>query len=231
MKKILVTGSNGRFGKILQKIITKKKFIFTDKKKLNILSLKSIKKNINKYKPDYILHLAGLSRPMSLHEKNIIKSIDSNIIGTCNLVKESSKNNIKLIYFSTNYVYQGTKGNYSECDPVKPWNNYGLSKLGGETAVQMYKNSLILRLCMTERPFIHSHAYANVKSNFIFQENIAKIIIKILDKKGIINVGGPSKNIYTFAKMSCKKVKKKFSKGEFPKRMDMNLKKLKKLIN
>ena len=36
------------------------------------------------------------------------------------------------------------KGNYSEEDPVKPWNNYGWSKLGGECAVQMYKNSLIL---------------------------------------------------------------------------------------
>ena len=186
---------------------------------------------VNKYKPDYILHLAGLSRPMSMHENNIIKSIDSNIIGTCNLVKESSKNNIKLIYFSTNYVYEGTKGNYNENDPIKPWNNYGLSKLGGEAAVQMYKNSLILRLCMTEKPFIHSHAYANVKSNFIYQEDVAKIIIKILDKKGIINVGGSSKYIYNFAKINNKTVKKKFSKGEFPKRMDMSLKKLKNLIN
>ncbi len=33
------------------------------------------------------------------------------------------KNNIKLIYFSTGYVYEGTKGNYSENDPVKPFNN------------------------------------------------------------------------------------------------------------
>ena len=32
-----------------------------------------------------------------------------------------------------------TKGNYKESDPVKPFNNYGFSKLGGECAVQMYK--------------------------------------------------------------------------------------------
>ena len=48
--------------------------------------------------PSHVLHLAGLSRPMDIHEKDIIKSIDLNIIGTCNLVKEASKKNAKFIY-------------------------------------------------------------------------------------------------------------------------------------
>ena len=229
MEKVLVTGSDGRFGQILKKI-SKKKFIFTNKNQLNILSLSSISRNLAKHKPKYILHLAGLSRPMKIHEKKIAKSIDLNIIGTCNLVKEASKRKVKLIYLSTSYVYPGTKGNYSEQDPVKPWNNYSWSKLGGEAPVQMYKNSLIIRLCMTEKPFLHKKAYANVKSNFIFQEEAAKIILKVLNFKGIINIGGPSQTIYKFAKKSNKKIKKIFSKGEFPKRTDMNLQKLKKII-
>ena len=230
MVKILVTGSDGRFGKILRKVKTRYKFIFKDKKELNILSQKSIIKNIKKFKPLYILHLAGLSRPMKLHDTNISKSIDLNIIGTCNLVKEAYKENIKFIYLSTNYVYPGNKGNYKETDSLKPWNNYAWSKLGGECAVQMYKNSLIIRLCMTEKPFIHNKAYANVKSNFIYQEDVAKIILKIINKRGIINVGGPSQTIYKFAKKDNKIVKRKFSKGEFPYRTDMSLKKLKKII-
>ena len=85
--------------------------------------------------------------------------------------------NIKIIYFSTSYVYPGTKGNYKENDPVLPWNNYAWSKLGGECAVQMYNNSLILRVCMTEKPFIHKSAFSNVKINFIFHEDI--ILFKI----------------------------------------------------
>ena len=228
MSKILVTGSDGRFGKILQKI--DKKLIFKNKKQLNILSVKSISKNLNKYKPSHILHLAGLSRPMKIHDQNINRSIDLNIVGTCNLVKEASKRGIKIIYLSTSYVYPGTKGNYSEEDAVKPWNNYSWSKLGGECAVHMYKNSLIIRLCMTEKPFVHNKAYANVKSNFIYQEDAAKIILRIFNKKGIINVGGPSQTIYKFAKKNNKKIKKIFSKGEFPKRGDMNLKKLREMM-
>ena len=230
MKKILVTGSNGRFGKILQKL-KNKKFIYRNKKQLNILSVHSICKNLKRYKPKYILHLAGLSRPMKIHNENIEKSIDLNIIGTCNLVKEASNLGIKIIYLSTSYVYPGNKGNYSEEDSIKPWNNYSWSKLGGECAVQMYKNSLIIRLCMTEKPFVHKNAYANVKSNFIFQEDAAKLILKIINKKGLINVGGPSQTVYNFAKKYNNNISKIFSKGEFPKRTDMNLSKLKKLIN
>ena len=85
MPKIIVTGSDGRFGKILQKL--NKKLIFRNKKQLNILSPKSITKNL-KIQTDYILHLAGLSRPMKIHEEQMNKSIDLNIIGTCNLVKK-----------------------------------------------------------------------------------------------------------------------------------------------
>ena len=47
---------------------------------------------------------------MNIHDSDISKSIDLNIIGTCNIVKACKKNNIKLIYFSTGYVYEGKKG-------------------------------------------------------------------------------------------------------------------------
>jgi len=230
MERILVTGGDGRFAEKLKKIETNLKFKYLSKNELNILSSSSIHKAIKKYKPKKILHLGGLSRPMAIHENNITKSISLNIIGTANLVNMCSKNKIKIIYFSTSYIYPGKKGNYKETDPLLPWNNYGWSKLGGEAAVQMYKNSLILRVCMTEKPFIHASAYANVKSNFIFQEDLAKIFLKVIDKKGIYNIGGKSQTIFSFAKKNVKNVKKKISKGEFPLKQNMNLDKLYKII-
>ena len=193
IKKIIVTGGNGRFGKELQKVKSKYKFTFLDKKKLDIQSTTSIQKNINKFKPDCVLHLAGLSRPMSIHENKLKKSIDLNIIGTANLVKSCSEKNIKLIFFSTSYVYPGKKGNYKEDDALLPWNNYGWSKLGAEASVQMYKNSLIIRACMTERPFIHKSAFSDVISNFIFHDQFVKLFLKVIDKKGVINIGGKRK--------------------------------------
>ena len=232
--KIVVTGGTGRFAQCLKKIKCQYKFIYPSKNSLNIINLNSIKKFLKKEKPKSVLHLAGLSRPMIEHDKNIAKSINLNIVGTANLVNICSQLKIKLIYFSTSYVYPGKKGNYKEYDPVLPWNNYAWSKLGGECAVQMYNNSLILRVCMTEKPFIHKKAFANVKLNFIFHEELAKILIKILEKKGTINVGGPIKTAYNFAKKYNPTVKEKFINrklsNHFPLKPSMNLSKLTKII-
>ena len=229
---ILITGGQGRFAKVLKKNNKFLNLYFASKKECNILNTKSLEKIIKKLKPKIILHCAGLSRPMEIHQKNIEKSIDLNIVGTANVVKVCKKNNIKLIYFSTGYVYEGKKGNYSEKDPVKPFNNYGLSKLGGECAVMMYKNSLILRITMTESPFMYKKAYTNLKSNFMFHEDLVKILPKIINYKGILNVGGKTQSVFSFAKLHNKKVKKiKLSiKDKLPFNQTMNTSVLKRLI-
>ncbi len=230
--KIVVTGGTGRFGTVLKNKF-KDKFLFPNKKELDILNIEKMINYLKKTKPKYLIHLAGFSRPMIAHNKNISHSIKLNIIGTCNVVIACEKLNIKLIYFSTSYVYPGKKGNYKETDAVYPCNNYAWSKLGGETAVQMYTNSLILRVSMTEKPFVHKSAYANMITNFIFHEDIIPILKKVIHKKGIINIGGPSKTVYAFAKKYNPKIKKKFIGKRntlMPKNSSMNLSKMRKLI-
>lgn len=233
-KKIVITGGSGRFGHFLKSYTSKYNLFFPTKKQLDILNIKKINNYLDKIKPQILIHLAGLSRPMKIHDKNISKSIDLNIIGTANITKVCFKKNIKLIYFSTNYVYPGTKGNYFEHDPILPVNNYAWSKLGGETSVKLYKNSLILRVCMTEKPFVHKKAFANVKTSFIYHEDVAKILFKLLSQKGIINVGGKTKFIYDFAKKDNPKIKKIFLKKKnnhkMPINSSMNLSKLNKII-
>ena len=231
-KKIVVTGGSGRFGSIIKEVKNSYKIFYPTKKDLDITNIKKIKTYLKKLKPKYVIHLAGLSRPMLQHEKNISRSIQLNIIGTANLVNVCSKLKIKLIYLSTSYVYEGRKGNYKESDPVMPWNNYGWSKLGGECSVQMYKNSLIVRVSMTEMPFVHKNAYANVKINFLYHHEVAKTIFKLINKKGIINLGGKPQTIFNFAKKSNPNVKKAYAnKKIFPTNLTMNLTKLKKILN
>ena len=230
-KKVVVSGGKGRFAKVFENQIQSKNYYFPNKTKLNILNLKSIEKYLNKIKPAYFIHNAGLSRPMEIHEKQISKSIDLNIIGTCNVVKVCEKLKIKLIYFSTGYVYPGIKGNYKEIDPVNPINNYALSKLGGESAVRMYKNSLILRITMCEKPFTHKSAFFDIKTNFIFHDEVAKALPKLLNKKGIINIGGKIQSVYNFAKKYNKNIKKISGKKFFPPNPSMNISKLKKILN
>ena len=230
LKKVVITGGEGRFAQILKRDNKRLNILYPTKKKLNVLDVNSIKKYLIKYKPQYLIHAAALSRPMDIHDKQVSKSIDLNIIGTANIVKVCSDLKIKLIYFSTGYVYEGRVGNYKETDAILPINNYAWSKLGGECAVTMYKNSLILRIIMCEKPFIHEYAFHDIKTNFIFHEEIVKIIPKILDKTGILNVGGKTQTVYSFAKKNNKNVKKKSGKKLFPKNISMNVLKLNKIM-
>ena len=231
INKIVVSGGNGRFATVLKKAVNSKSYYFPSKSQMNILNLKSLEKYLRIKKPKYFIHVAALSRPMGIHDKKISKSIDMNIIGTCNVVKVCEKMKIKLIYFSTGYVYPGVRGNYNENDAVKPINKYAVSKLGGECAVKMYDNSLILRIIMCEKPFIHKFAFHDVKTNFIFQNDVAKMIPKLLNKKGIINIGGKTQTVYNFAKKYNKKIRKISGKKIFPPNPSMSLKKLKKILN
>ena len=234
LKKITITGGTGRFGSILKKSKINYKMLFPTKRKLDITNFNSIRKYLKKNKPFCLIHLAGLSRPMNIHENKISKSILLNIIGTSNIVRACEMFKIKLIYFLTIYVYPGTKGNYKETDPLLPTSNYAWSKLGGEAAVQMYKNSLIIRASMTEKPFVHKSAYSNVFTNFIYHDDFIKLFKKIINKKGIVNVGGPTKSVYDFAKRENKNIKKVFLKNNnkslIPKNSSMNLNKLKRYL-
>ncbi len=227
-KKIVLTGGSGRFAKVLKRFNHQQKIFYPSKKDLNIEKFDSIKKYIKKIKPNYLIHCAALSRPMDIHEKKPLESISTNIIGTANIVKVCIQEKVKLIYFSTNYVYPGRKGNYKESDPILPINKYAISKLGGECSVQMYKNSLILRLCMTEKPFVHKKAFNDVEMNFMYHEEFAKNLMKLIDYKGIINIGGSKQTPYNFAKKDNKKVlpisAKKIYGKNYPSKQSMTIK-------
>ena len=233
-RKIVMTGGSGRFAQSFKKIKHKFQIFYPDKKELDIRNLSTIRNYLKKKKPNYLIHCAGLSRPMKIHDENISESIKTNIIGTANIVMACKESSIKLVYFSTNYVYPGTKGNYREIDPVLPINNYAVSKLGGECAVQMYDKSLILRICMTEKPFIHKQAFNDVETNFMFHDEFAQHLLKLIDHYGIINVGGPKKIVYEFAKKSNRKVNsvssKKILGKQFPRKQTMNINKYLKII-
>ncbi len=214
MKTVLISGGEGRFARSLKGIKSKYRILTPNKKQLNILYQSSINKYLSKNKIDYFIHAAAFSNPMINHKKEVNRSISTNIIGSANVAVCCSEKNIKLIYISTNFVYPGRKGNYKEIDNINPINEYGWSKLGGECAMHIYKNTLILRICMNEDIFPHKAAYSNYITSFLKKSDAAKITLKLLNKKGVINVGGRIQSAYNFAKSINNKIKKiKISKS------------------
>ena len=231
-KKILVSGGDSRFCFFLKKHLTGQNIHYLSKKKLDIVNYKKLLKILKQNRIKIFIHIAALSRPMSIHEKKIDLSIQTNIVGTANVVRACKKLNIKLIYFSTNYVYPCRNGNYKETDSLFPINNYAWSKLGGECSVQMLKDSLILRLSMTDYPFSYKKAISNAYSSFLYNKDFAKALPYLLNEKGIINIGGKRQSIFKFAKKHNPKIKPiKISKNSnFPLDSSLNINKLKKIL-
>ena len=102
---------------------------------MDITNYESVWNFFDKNRFDIIIHCAALAR-MSECESEPAKAIDVNIIGTANLVKSAlrkqneTKKEIRFILISTDGVYDGKDGNFSEFSPTIPYNRYGWTKLG-----------------------------------------------------------------------------------------------------
>jgi len=147
--------------------------------------------------PKYFIHTAALTKPMDVNDRNPLMSLDTNIVGTANVAKMCNKYGIKFIYISTDFVY-GDSELVDEESEVKPSNNYGWSKLGGECITKLIEDSLILRCSLCDIPFRHKFAFDDVYRNSITHKEVADIILKVKDEVGIINVGGEYQSVYNF---------------------------------
>ena len=233
-EKILISGGRGSLATHLLRCSSNYNTTALGKEEMDITDIDQIESAILLHTPDYFIHAAALTRPMIEHITSPENSIKSNIIGTSNVAMMCIKHNIKLIYISTDYVYPGTTGNYSETDPILPVNEYAWSKLGGECAVQLYKNSLILRMALCETPFPHKKALCDINKSYMYMDKAAEMILKLKDESGIINVGGPKQTPYEFAKKSNSNIDKIYFKDikdvAMAKDASLNINKLSKLI-
>ncbi|MFC1651016.1 dTDP-4-dehydrorhamnose reductase [Candidatus Latescibacterota bacterium] len=97
--------------------------------------------------PDVVIHLAAMTN-VDKCEEGPEKAHNINCIGTENIAKSCSECGAKLVYLSTDYVFDGVSGPYSETDTPNPINVYGQSKFDGEKTVYMENsyNPLIVRI-------------------------------------------------------------------------------------
>ena len=141
-KKVLVTGANGMLGQDLCPILEDEGYevVETDIQNLDITDFEAVKSVLNTEKPDIVIHCAAYTN-VDKAEEDIETAKKINVTGTENLAKVCGENNITLVYISTDYVFDGelAKGSsYKPDDKTNPINNYGLTKLQGEEAVQKY---------------------------------------------------------------------------------------------
>ena len=127
-------------------------------------------------------------------EKNPTEAINTNVIGTQNLVEviKKQKKIINLIFISTDGVYSPNKGNNSEEDELNPYNIYCLTKLCGENIVKTLDKFVIIRTRFFDKNKLKFNSYAtDIYTSSIEVTKLVNYIEKIIKKKfyGIINIG------------------------------------------
>jgi dTDP-4-dehydrorhamnose reductase len=147
--RILITGYKGQLGVDLVKEIQSKHpkdtIIGLDIDECNLIDGPAVIAFTNASKPDAIVHLAAYTA-VDKAESNALACFDVNALGTANIVSAAVGVDAKLLYISSDYVFDGTKnGAYIPNDTKNPLSVYGMSKAIGEDAVLKWHKHFIIR--------------------------------------------------------------------------------------
>jgi len=142
--KILITGASGQLGKELIRRLRGTDFLATSTKEMDITDPSATHDIISRYKPDVVIHGAAYTN-VDGAEQNADLAYKINAIGTQNVAAACLKCNAKMVYISTDYVFDGALGRaYQEFDQPNPQNIYGKSKLAGEILAKHILNKLFV---------------------------------------------------------------------------------------
>ena len=160
--KIIVTGSKGQLGRSIEELSSgyaELAFVFTDVEELDICDSSEVNHFFEKEVPSLVINCAAYTA-VDKAEKEAVLADKINHQAVANLALACKKIGARLIHISTDYLFDGTKSSpYHEKDIVRPQSVYGISKLGGETAILHSRiPSIIIRT---------SWLYSAYGSNFV----------------------------------------------------------------
>jgi dTDP-4-dehydrorhamnose reductase/SAM-dependent methyltransferase len=185
--KLLVTGGMGRLAQAIAALDPS--VLAPGRSALDVTSPESIAAYCSVHRPGVIVHAAAVTNKYA--EDKDEEYIRTNIIGTSHVALWCLENSVRLVYISSDYVYPGESGAFTEESPLFPVNQYAASKLGGECAVRMLKNSLIIRISFYGELAFPRGCTDQYTSRMPVKEAADAVYRLALrdDVRGVINVG------------------------------------------
>ncbi|MBI4117214.1 MAG: NAD(P)-dependent oxidoreductase [Parcubacteria group bacterium] len=226
--KYLVTGGAGKLGTELCPLIDCTAPAHCE---LDILSPEQIEKFASRKDIDAIIHLAAISSKKAAEENKPL-SYSINVIGTRNIAQAAAKFNKKIVYISTESVFDGSRGDYKEDEPANPHDWYALTKYAGELEIQNSgAEHLIIRTTFRPSKWGFPTTYTNFWTTGDYVDVIAKEVALAISYglTGIIHIGTPKKTWYELAKQRNPEIKPEEYPDSNYLRVDLNLEKWEKI--
>lgn len=182
--RILITGANGQLGSALKRMLGPEDLVLKDFPEFD-LSNPACKEQIRQANPDIILHVAAYTH-VDQAEREPEKAHTVNAQGTRWMAQAAKAINARLVYVSTDYVFDGTKTSpYHEQDQPHPLNHYGLSKYEGEQAVlTTCPDSLVVRTAWL---------FGREGNNFV------KTVMRLAQERPVLEVVADQRGCPTYA--------------------------------
>lgn len=198
MKTILFGGS-GMLGTELRKI--SEDILAPRRSEVDITNFNQLKSYIETTKPDVIINASAETDNRKI-EKFPENAINTNIIGSANISIICRELGIRLVYISTDYIYRGDRGNFTEKDEIFPFNLYAWTKLGGECSTVSVKNHLIIRTSFGKNTFDYPQAFTDKWVSKDYVDVIAPLIYEaaLSPLTGVLNLGTERKTLYEHAR-------------------------------
>jgi dTDP-4-dehydrorhamnose reductase len=176
MTRVLVTGAEGQLGSELVMFLKASgyKVLGMGKSELDITNEDEVNKVVLQIKPEIIIHCAAYTQ-VDIAESQPDKAFLINAIGTRNIAIAAESIKAKLVYLSTDYIFDGSSTTpYHEFSPVSPINIYGSSKLAGEMMVRDFHSKFFI-----------------VRTSWVFGingNNFVKTMLKLSKEKELLKV-------------------------------------------
>ncbi|ANS76045.1 NAD(P)-dependent oxidoreductase [Paenibacillus yonginensis] len=184
--RILVTGAGGQLGRdvVLTFSAAGHSVLGCDRAELDITSQEQCEEVIGRFKPDAVIHCAAYTA-VDAAESDIDTAYLVNAVGTRNVTVAAEKIGAKLIYISTDYVFDGhAKQPYQEYDNTDPQSVYGKSKRAGEMMVQ----SLSSRYFIVRTSWVYG----------LYGHNFVKTMLRLAQEKQLLQVVNDQKGSPTY---------------------------------
>ncbi|MBI2821333.1 MAG: sugar nucleotide-binding protein [Acidobacteria bacterium] len=203
-RRILLTGGSGKLGRAILASGRFSALLSPPHRTLDIAEPGSVMAFCAGNDFEGVIHCAAQT-DMAECETNPLKALAINLAGTCNLVtgvlaaEKRVGRKIRFIHISTDGVYPGQRGHYSEGDETIPYNRYGWSKLGAECAVHLLSNWCIIRTSFFDPSEIRFEDSAvDAFSSKVTIDYLVRAIAAVLrhDFVGTVNIGGERKSYY-----------------------------------
>ena len=169
--QVALTGARGRLGTELQSLLPG--IVPLNRPDFDLTRPESVAAALDRHRPEVVVHAAAYT-DVAGAEKDRAGCWRANVEGTRNLVREVLRREIALVHISTDYVFDGERGNYTETDVPGPVRNYySLTKLLAEEAVRLAPRHLVIRTSFRPREWPYPTAFEDVYTGQDYVDVIA----------------------------------------------------------